>query len=118
MNPTLIALTVACVTGIACGQLLFKKAAAAMSIASRWQDQLLNGWLWAALMLYGVMTLLWVWILRHAPLNIAYPFMGLAFIIVPVLAWALLGEPLTWHTLVGGLLILAGVSLASVGGGK
>ena len=42
----------------------------------------------------------------------------LAFIIVPVLAWALLGEPLTWHTLVGGLLILAGVSLASVGGGK
>ena len=104
MNSILIALTLLCVTGIACGQLLFKKA------------QMLNGWLWSALVLYGVMTLLWIWILRHAPLHIAYPFMGLAFLIVPVLAWALLGEPLTWQTLAGGALILAGVALASTGG--
>ena len=54
--------------------------------------------------------------LLHAPLHIAYPFMGLAFLIVPVLAWALLGEPLTWQTLTGGALILAGVALASTGG--
>lgn len=115
MNAILFALTLLCVTGIACGQLLFKKAAGAMSAASGWQAQLLNGWLWAALALYGVMTLLWIWILRHAPLHIAYPFMGLAFLIVPVLAWALLGEPLTWQTLAGGALILAGVALASIG---
>ena len=37
-------------------------------------------------------------------------------LIVPVLAWALLGEPLTWQTLAGGGLILAGVTLASFGG--
>ena len=49
----------------------------------------------------------------YAPLHLAYPFMGLAFLIVPLLAWAFLGEPLTWQTLVGGALILAGVSLAS-----
>lgn len=42
--------------------------------------------------------------------------MGLAFLIVPVLAWALLGEPLTWQTLAGGARILAGVALASTGG--
>ena len=41
--------------------------------------------------------------------------MGLAFLIVPVLAWVWLGEPLTWQTLVGGALILAGVTLASTG---
>lgn len=72
MNSILIALTLLCVTGIACGQLLFKKAAAAMAAAPSLQAQMLNGWLWSALVLYGVMTLLWIWILRHAPLHIAY----------------------------------------------
>ena len=54
-----------------------------------------------------------MWILRHAPLQLAYPFMGLAFLIVPTLAWLFLGEPLHWRTLAGGALILAGVALAS-----
>lgn len=116
MSVLLISLTTLCVTGIAIGQLLFKKAAGAMSGTVGWQSLLLNGWLWAALALYGVMTLLWIWILRHAPLHIAYPFMGLAFLIVPVLAWLWLGEPLSWQTLAGGVLILAGVTLASSAG--
>ena len=65
------------------------------------------------LVLYGITTLAWVWILRSAPLHLAYPFMGLAFLIVPTLAWMLLGEPLHWRTLAGGALIMAGVALAS-----
>lgn len=113
MSAVLILLTILCVTGIAIGQLLFKRAATALSPQDGWWALATNGWLWAALVLYGLTTLLWVWILRHAPLNIAYPFMGLAFLIVPLLAWWLLGEPLTWQTIAGGALILAGVSLAS-----
>ncbi len=115
MTGSLILLTLLCVTGIASGQLLFKKAAGALAASTGWQGWIFNGWLWAALVLYGVMTLLWIWILRHTPLHLAYPFMGLAFLIVPVLAWVWLGEPLTWQTLVGGALILAGVTLASTG---
>ena len=115
MSTLLMLLTVLCVTGIAVGQLLFKAAAGAIPSGAGATHWVFNGWLWAALALYGVMTLLWVWILRHAPLHIAYPFMGLAFIIVPLLAWAMLGEPLTWQTIVGGGLILAGVALASFG---
>ena len=116
MKTSLIILTLLCVTGIACGKMNIKKAATVSLGAVGWQGVLFNGWLWAAFALYGVMTVLWVWILRHAPLNMAYPFMGLAFLIVPLLAWLLLGEPLTWQTIVGGALILAGVSLASSGG--
>ena len=116
MNSLTIALTLLCVTGIACGQLLFKQAATASTALAGWHGLMINGWLWAALVLYAAMTLLWIWVLRHAPLHVAYPFMGLAFLIVPVLAWALLGEPLTWQTLAGGGLILAGVTLASFGG--
>lgn len=113
MQPFQLFLTLLCVTGIACGQILFKKAAVALGSTNTWQAWVFNGWLWAALALYGAMTLLWIWILRHAPLHLAYPFMGMAFLIVPTLAWWWLGEPLNWRTLAGGALILTGVALAS-----
>ena len=105
--------TLLCVLGISIGQLLFKKAAAALPETLSLMGFLLNGWLMAALTLYGITTLAWVWVLKHAPLHVAYPFMGLAFLIVPTLAWAFLGEPLHWRTLVGGALIVAGVALAA-----
>lgn len=105
--------TLLCVVGISIGQLLFKKAAAALPEVISLTGLLQNWWLMAALVLYGITTLGWVWVLRHAPLHLAYPFMGLAFLIVPTLAWMFLGEPLHWRTLAGGALIMAGVALAS-----
>lgn len=113
MSISLSLATLVCVLGISIGQLLFKKAAAALPAVLSLSALLQNGWLVSALALYGVTTLGWVWVLRHAPLHLAYPFMGLAFLIVPTLAWAFLGEPLHWRTLAGGTLILAGVALAS-----
>ena len=113
MPLTLGLYTLLCVLGISVGQLLFKKAALSIADASAWQHWVFNGWLIAALLLYGLTTLLWVWVLRHAPLHLAYPFMGLAFLIVPTLGWLLLGESIGWRTLAGGALILAGVTLAS-----
>lgn len=113
MNIALSFYTLVCVLGISIGQLLFKKAAAALPDVLSLPALLQNGWLIAALALYGITTLGWVWILRHAPLHLAYPFMGLAFLIVPTLAWLFLGEPLHWRTLAGGALIMAGVALAS-----
>lgn len=113
MTHFLVLQTLACVVCISIGQLLFKKAAAALPEALSLMALLTNGWLWASLVLYGFTTLCWVWILRHAPLHLAYPFMGLAFLIVPTLAWVFLGEPLHWRTLAGGVLIMAGVALAA-----
>jgi drug/metabolite transporter (DMT)-like permease len=113
MTTSLSIYTLLCVLGISVGQLLFKKAAAALPVTLSIPAVLQNHWLIAALALYGLTTLGWVWILRNAPLHLAYPFMGLAFLIVPTLAWLFLGEPLHWRTLAGGVLILAGVALAS-----
>ncbi|ARU06024.1 hypothetical protein CCO03_16325 [Comamonas serinivorans] len=113
MNLPLSLATLLCVLCIAIGQLLFKKAAMALPANPQILDWVTNGWLFASLALYGLTTLGWVWILRHAPLHLAYPFMGLAFLIVPLLAWLFLGEPIGWRTLAGGALILAGVALAS-----
>lgn len=105
--------TLLCVLGISIGQLWFKKAAAALPATFSLVGLLQNWWLVAALALYGVTTLGWVWVLRQAPLHLAYPFMGLAFLIVPTLAWLFLGEPMHWRTVAGGVLIMAGVALAS-----
>ncbi len=113
MTPLITAITILCVLGISLGQILFKKAAASIADATQWQQWVFNGWLITALALYGITTLVWIWVLRHAPLHIAYPFMALAFLIVPCLGWLFLGEPIHVQTLVGGALILAGITLAT-----
>ncbi len=111
MNATNLILTLLSVAAIAAGQVLFKLAARAGSGGGLLD--LLNPWLFAALVIYAFATVLWVWVLKSAPLNIAYPFMGFAFIIVPVLAAVFLGEALDWRVLAGGVLITAGVAVAS-----
>jgi drug/metabolite transporter (DMT)-like permease len=113
MNSVMTASTLVCVTFISIGQLLFKKAASALPENPGIMDWLLNGWLLTSLALYAATTVGWVWVLRTVPLHMAYPFMGLAFVIVPTLAWFFLKEPLHWKTVAGGLLIMAGVTLAS-----
>lgn len=106
-------MTVLCVVGISIGQLLFKKAALVMQGSNGLADWLFNGWLIAAFALYGFTTLLWVWILKHVPLHQAYPFMALAFLIVPLLGHFVLGESVSVKVILGGLLIMVGVVISS-----
>lgn len=111
MTATNLALTLLSVVAIAVGQVFFKLAARAAG--SGGALELLNPWLFGALVIYGFATLVWVWVLRSAPLHVAYPFMGFAFVLVPVLAGVFLGEPIGWRVLAGGVLITAGVAVAS-----
>jgi drug/metabolite transporter (DMT)-like permease len=113
MNFFITSVTILCVLGISLGQMLFKKAAQVITDATVWQSWVFNGWLVLALAIYGFTTLLWIWVLRHAPLYLAYPFMGLAFLIVPCLGWLFLDEPIKVNTILGGALILSGIAVAS-----
>lgn len=106
-------LTILCVVGISLGQMLFKKAALMLPDQPVLWDWLINLWLLGALFLYGITTLVWVWVLRVAPLHLAYPFMGLAFVMVPIFGALFLHEPIAWQTIAGGALILIGIALAS-----
>ena len=63
----------------------------------------------AAFAIYGVGTVIWVYVLRSVPLTVAYPFMALTFCAVPLLAWGLLGETLSLRYAVGAALIVAGL---------
>lgn len=102
-----------CVLCISLGQVLFKKSALSIPEIVTWQSLVFNGWIVGALALYGATTLFWIWILRQTSLHAAYPFMGLAFLIVPCLERIFFNEPLRLPTMIGGLLILAGVFVAS-----
>lgn len=113
MNLLITVITIGCVVGISLGQLLFKKAAMAIPATATWQNWAFNPWLIVALVLYGITTLVWIWVLRHAPLHLAYPFMGLAFVIVPCFGWLFLGESIQTPTILGGALILIGITIAA-----
>jgi drug/metabolite transporter (DMT)-like permease len=115
MSTRWLLLTVLCVAMIAAGQMLFKVA------ASQWR---IDGWTWAtvrgflspallaALVLYGLTTILWVLILRSVPLSAAFPLYALVFLMVPAASHFVLGEPWSWNTLIGGGVIVVGVIIA------
>jgi multidrug transporter EmrE-like cation transporter len=110
-------LTAVCVAMIATGQILFKLTAmrslgGTVSFAEQW----LSWPLLIALFIYGAATVLWVWVLRFIPLNVAYPVYALAFAIVPVASYFVFREPLGWHHAIGGALILSGVVIITQGG--
>ena len=98
---------------LAVGQMLFKLTA--NSIVSRLDfslfHALLSPWLFAALCLYAGTTALWVFILTRLPLTVAYPFSLLGSALVPVLAFAFLGEQMPLKSIFGLFLVLAGLSV-------
>jgi multidrug transporter EmrE-like cation transporter len=105
-----LALILITVTALAAGQVLFKLAATSLDFSSGWQlAQLFEPRLAVALVVYAGATLLWLAVLRITPLRLAYPFVGLAFVLVPVLGYYILGEPLSGKTFVGAGLILLGI---------
>lgn len=61
------------------------------------------------LVVYGLATVLWLFILSRVSLSLAYPIQSLAYIIVVFGAYWIFNEPLSLPKVVGCLLILAGV---------
>ena len=115
MSPRGLLLVLACVALIGAGQLLFKSAAAQWRVdAGAWiaLRSLLSPAFIAALAVYGCATLLWVYALRIVPLGTAFPLYALTFLLVPLLAHFVAGEPLSRNTLLGGLVILVGVAIS------
>jgi drug/metabolite transporter (DMT)-like permease len=102
---------------LAVGQVLFKHVGLAMR-----GRPLLDGLLmmarqpalYAALAIYGLATLLWIWILSRVPLMQAYPWVAATMAIVPLLGWFIFGErvgPIFW---LGIALILVGMLLTQL----
>lgn len=103
---------------LAVGQVLFKYAA--QTISGQTLETMIPTLsrsipMWAAVLLYGASTVLWVWILSRVPLSRAYPWVALATIIVPLAATIFFGEvikPIYW---VGAVMVAIGIGLTQIG---
>lgn len=96
---------------ISVGQVLFKATAERSKDASSFAKVLFDPYLMSAVCLYGVATILWVWVLRHFPLSFAHPFNALSFLLVPLLSVYFLGETLPFRYYAGMVLVIAGLLL-------
>jgi len=102
---------IACVIGIAIGQILFKLASRTLGDGINVLALITSPYLIGGGTLYVVATFAWIWLLSRIELNQAYPFMALSFVIVPMLSMAFLGEHVGYRYWLGIALIFAGIVL-------
>lgn len=104
-----------CVIGLAIGQILFKLSAVALSKSGTLFGIKPIALLFAAMCLYGVTSLVWVWVLQRVELGRVYPLMALAFILVPIGSHILFGEQLQKQYFVGVFIIMIGIVIVLKG---
>lgn len=102
-----------CVCVISTGQVLFKLASGHLDFRRPFADPRGPAILSVALVLYGMATLVWVSVLRHAPLSRIYPIMALSFVLTPLGGTLFLKEPISPTYWLGVLLILGGLVVIS-----
>lgn len=114
---TLLLMAVTCL--LALGQALFKGA----GLAIRGRPPAEMAWTLAtlpifylSLAIYGVATLLWIFVLSRVPLSQAYPWVAAGIVIVPLLGYFFFDEQITWTYWAGMALIIAGLALTQLGG--
>lgn len=64
---------------------------------------------WVGLVIYGLSTIVWMHVLARTDVSLAYPFVGLGFVLTMLLGWLVHGETLTPARILGTLLIVTGV---------
>jgi drug/metabolite transporter (DMT)-like permease len=115
LNLGQIALLITYAVGMAAGQLLFKAAALRLGdghpLSTRALLLLQDAPFIGAIVLYAALSVLWVWLLTFTPLSRAYPFVGVAFALTPVLGALVFAEPLSARLLVGIAVIACGLVL-------
>lgn len=59
--------------------------------------------------LYALSAFIWIFAISKLPLSIAYPLVGISYVIVMVLSYFMFKEPITLTKVIGVLLIISGV---------
>jgi len=101
-----------CVVGLTIGQILFKISASSMAGTGSFFAFKTLITLMAAMAIYAVTSVAWVWILQKVSLGRVYPIMALAFVLVPLGSYFIFGERFQTQYVVGVLLICSGIILA------
>lgn len=78
-----------------------------------WGHMLTNWWFLLCGLLFGGASLLWMYILRHWPLSMAYPMVSMSYVIAMVMAVLFLHESIAWNRWLGVGLIMLGCVLVA-----
>ncbi|MGN0236672.1 MAG: EamA family transporter [Lepagella sp.] len=102
---------------LSCGQLTLKLALAKMPpfswSASFWLDLLTNWWFLISGILFGSASILWMYILKHFPLNMAYPLASLSYVFAIIFSIIFLHESVAWNRWIGVALIMIGCAFVA-----
>lgn len=79
-----------------------------------WRSMLLNWQFAAAGLLFGASSVLWMYIVKHFPLSVAYPMISLSYVFGMVAAIVFFHEEVSALKWLGILLIVAGCCLIGV----
>lgn len=71
--------------------------------------------IWAGLALFGLSSFLWIKVLSRAALSAAYPVGSLSYLVIMLLSWGYLREPVSWLKVAGVLTIMLGIVLVGLG---
>ncbi|PQZ93228.1 MULTISPECIES: 4-amino-4-deoxy-L-arabinose-phosphoundecaprenol flippase subunit ArnE [Pseudomonas] len=108
---TLLLLLAACLLTCA-GQVAQKFAVEGWrDLPDGWAPKLHSPWLWAALLCLGLGLLVWLLVLQRLEVGIAYPMLGLNFVLVTLVARFVFKEPIDRRHWLGVVLVIAGVAL-------
>ena len=75
---------------------------------------MISPYILSGLFLYGMATVLWLFILTKVPLSVAYPIQSIAYILAVFGAYFFFQEEITLWKVIGVILIMAGVSFIGV----
>ncbi len=67
--------------------------------------------IWVGLIIYGLSVAMWIWVLSKVDLSVAYPFVGVSFLITMAFGIFLLDESVTPLRIAGTILIASGCLL-------
>ena len=68
----------------------------------------LSPFIWFGLIIYALSVALWLWVLSKVDLSVAYPFVGIGFVVTMLFGILLLNENVTPMRIIGTVLIVGG----------
>jgi multidrug transporter EmrE-like cation transporter len=68
-----------------------------------------NAWVWLGLFVFGISAIAWLLTLSRVPLNVAYPFNALGYLLVLIASVAVLHEKANAWTVGGSLMVVCGL---------
>ncbi|WP_340150621.1 SMR family transporter [uncultured Sneathiella sp.] len=119
MSFLVLSLILLTVFSSACAQLVLKlgvgdqkmQAAMQSGIVDSFIAAALSPFIWLGLIIYALSVVLWVWVLSKVDLSVAYPFVGIGFVVTMLFGILLLNENVTTMRIIGTVLIVGGCVL-------